>query len=31
MSAWRETRREKRLKGPHDDADFTVLTYQRNG
>ena len=31
MSQWRETRREKRLKGPHDDADFTVLTYQRNG
>jgi dihydrofolate reductase len=31
MSRWRETRREKRLKGPYDDADFTVLTYQRNG
>jgi dihydrofolate reductase len=30
MSQWRETRREERLKGPHDDADFTVLTYQRN-
>jgi dihydrofolate reductase len=31
MSRWHETRREKRLKGPHDDADFTVLTYQRSG
>jgi dihydrofolate reductase len=29
MSRWQETRREKRLKGPHDDADFSVLTYQR--
>jgi dihydrofolate reductase len=31
MSEWHETRREKRLKGPYDDADFTVLTYLRNG
>jgi dihydrofolate reductase len=30
FNQWHETRREKRLKGPHDDADFTVLTYQRN-
>jgi dihydrofolate reductase len=29
MNRWRETRREKRLKGPHDDADFTILTYER--
>src|SRR5262249_18597154 len=28
-SQWREVRREKRLKGPHDEADFTVLTYER--
>ena len=27
--SWRETRRERHAKGPHDDADFTILTYER--
>lgn len=26
---WREIRREPRTRGPQDDADFTILTYQR--
>ena len=26
---WRETRREHHARGPHDDADFTILTYER--
>jgi dihydrofolate reductase len=26
---WREVRRERYKRGPHDDADFTVLTYER--
>jgi dihydrofolate reductase len=26
---WREVRREKHLRGPHDEADFTILTYER--
>ena len=29
MSQWHETRHEQRLKGPNDDADFTLLTYER--
>ena len=28
-NVWRETRREKRLRGPQDEADFTILTYER--
>jgi len=27
--AWRETAREHHARGPHDDADFTTLTYAR--
>jgi dihydrofolate reductase len=26
---WRETSRERRPRGPQDEADFTILTYQR--
>jgi dihydrofolate reductase len=26
---WREVRRERYKRGPQDDADFTVLTYER--
>lgn len=26
---WRETYREDRSRGPDDDADFTILTYER--
>jgi dihydrofolate reductase len=26
---WRETRHERRPRGPHDDAEFTILTYVR--
>lgn len=26
---WRETRRERHSRGPEDDTDFTVLTYER--
>jgi dihydrofolate reductase len=26
---WREVARERRARGPQDDADFTILTYQR--
>ncbi|HEY2757407.1 MAG TPA: dihydrofolate reductase [Pseudolabrys sp.] len=26
---WREVRRERHARGPHDDAEFTVLTYER--
>jgi dihydrofolate reductase len=26
---WRETRREHHARGPHDDTDFTILTYER--
>lgn len=26
---WRETRREPHARGPDDDADFTILTYER--
>jgi dihydrofolate reductase len=29
MSQWRETRRERHLRGPGDEADFTILTYER--
>jgi dihydrofolate reductase len=29
MSQWRETRRERHLRGPDDEADFTILTYER--
>ncbi len=28
-AAWRETRREVGKRGPHDEADFTFLTYER--
>ncbi len=27
--AWREVRREQHARGPHDEADFTILTYER--
>jgi dihydrofolate reductase len=26
---WREVRSERHARGPHDDAEFTVLTYER--
>lgn len=29
LSQWKETRREPHKRGPGDDHDFTVLTYQR--
>ena len=28
-SEWREVRREHRARGPQDEADFTILTYER--
>lgn len=27
--AWREVARERHARGPHDDTDFTTLTYER--
>jgi dihydrofolate reductase len=27
--AWREVRRERHPRGPHDDAEFTILTFER--
>ena len=29
LSQWMETRRERHARGPGDDHDFTVLTYER--
>lgn len=29
LSHWMETRRERHARGPGDDHDFTVLTYER--
>ncbi len=29
--AWREVARERHARGPHDDVDFTTLTYERAG
>jgi dihydrofolate reductase len=28
---WREVRREPHMRGPDDEADFTILTYERIG
>ncbi len=30
-SLWREVARERHARGPHDDCDFTTLTYDRAG
>ncbi len=29
MRQWREIKRERRAHGPQDEADFTILTYER--
>jgi dihydrofolate reductase len=29
LKQWREVRRERHARGPQDEADFTILTYER--
>jgi dihydrofolate reductase len=29
LQVWRESRREPHVRGPDDEADFTILTYER--